>query len=117
MMSRCLEEGEEEEDSDREIQELKQKIRLRRQQIRTKNLLPVYQEAEHGSQWSLWTLFPHSPSFSIRPGALSLFLWDVIPKPVVPLLSERHFYIVLLFFFLTILGILILELLRFLHQE
>ncbi|KAI2533250.1 RUBCN isoform 6, partial [Pan troglodytes] len=35
MMSQCLEEEEvEEEDSDREIQELKQKIRLRRQQIR-----------------------------------------------------------------------------------
>ncbi|KAM4888653.1 run domain Beclin-1-interacting and cysteine-rich domain-containing protein isoform 4-T4 [Thomomys bottae] len=50
MMSQCLEEEEvEEEDSDREIQELKQKIRLRRQQIRTKNLLPVYQEVEHGS--------------------------------------------------------------------
>ncbi|XP_044108055.1 run domain Beclin-1-interacting and cysteine-rich domain-containing protein isoform X7 [Neovison vison] len=50
MMSQCLEEEEEEEeDSDREIQELKQKIRLRRQQIRTKNLLPMYQETEHGS--------------------------------------------------------------------
>ncbi|XP_064430551.1 run domain Beclin-1-interacting and cysteine-rich domain-containing protein isoform X1 [Mirounga angustirostris] len=50
MMSQCLEEEEEEEeDSDREIQELKQKIRLRRQQIRTKNLLPGYQEAEHGT--------------------------------------------------------------------
>lgn len=52
MMSQCLEEEEEEEeDSDREIQELKQKIRLRRQQIRTKNLRPVYQETEHGSEW------------------------------------------------------------------
>lgn len=51
MMSQCLEEEEEgEEDSDREIQELKQKIRLRRQQIRTKNLLPGYQEMEHGSE-------------------------------------------------------------------
>ncbi|XP_032725301.1 run domain Beclin-1-interacting and cysteine-rich domain-containing protein isoform X10 [Lontra canadensis] len=50
MMSQCLEEEEEEEeDSDREIQELKQKIRLRRQQIRTKNLLPMYQETEHGN--------------------------------------------------------------------
>uniref|UniRef100_A0A673T364 Rubicon autophagy regulator n=1 Tax=Suricata suricatta TaxID=37032 RepID=A0A673T364_SURSU len=50
MMSQCLEEEEEEEeDSDREIQELKQKIRLRRQQIRTKNLFPGCQEAEHGS--------------------------------------------------------------------
>ncbi|XP_075822392.1 run domain Beclin-1-interacting and cysteine-rich domain-containing protein isoform X12 [Microtus pennsylvanicus] len=50
MMSQCLEEEEvEEEDSDREIQELKQKIRLRRQQIRTRNLLPAYQETEHGS--------------------------------------------------------------------
>ncbi|XP_058411976.1 run domain Beclin-1-interacting and cysteine-rich domain-containing protein isoform X1 [Diceros bicornis minor] len=50
MMSQCLDEEEdEEEESDREIQELKQKIRLRRQQIRTKNLLPVYQETEHGS--------------------------------------------------------------------
>ncbi|XP_045858293.1 run domain Beclin-1-interacting and cysteine-rich domain-containing protein isoform X5 [Meles meles] len=50
MMSQCLEEEEEEEeDSDREIQELKQKIRLRRQQIRTKNLLPTYQETEHGT--------------------------------------------------------------------
>ncbi|XP_055481005.1 run domain Beclin-1-interacting and cysteine-rich domain-containing protein isoform X2 [Psammomys obesus] len=47
MMSQCLEEEEvEEEDSDREIQELKQKIRLRRQQIRTKNLLPEYQETD-----------------------------------------------------------------------
>lgn len=51
MMSQCLEEREEEEeDSDREIQELKQKIRLRRQQIRTKNLLPGYQDTEHGSK-------------------------------------------------------------------
>lgn len=51
-MSQGLEEEEEEEeDSDREIQELKQKIRLRRQQIRTKNLPPVYQETEHGSEW------------------------------------------------------------------
>nr|BAE42541.1 unnamed protein product [Mus musculus] len=50
MMSQCLEEEEvEEEDSDREIQELKQKIRLRRQQIRTKNLLPAYRETENGS--------------------------------------------------------------------
>lgn len=52
MMSQCLEEEEEEgEDSDTEIQELKQKIRLRRQQIRTKNMLPAYQETEHGSEW------------------------------------------------------------------
>ncbi|XP_075412395.1 run domain Beclin-1-interacting and cysteine-rich domain-containing protein isoform X1 [Tenrec ecaudatus] len=49
MMSQCLEEDAEEEDSDREIQELKQKIRLRRQQIRTKHLLPGYQETESGS--------------------------------------------------------------------
>ncbi|XP_008568918.1 PREDICTED: run domain Beclin-1 interacting and cysteine-rich containing protein isoform X4 [Galeopterus variegatus] len=50
MMNQCLEEEEvEEEDSDREIQELKQKIRLRRQQIRTRNLLPMYEETEHGS--------------------------------------------------------------------
>ncbi|XP_010622278.1 run domain Beclin-1-interacting and cysteine-rich domain-containing protein isoform X3 [Fukomys damarensis] len=50
MMNQCLEEEEVEEgDSDREIQELKQKIRLRRRQIRTKNLLPEYQETERGS--------------------------------------------------------------------
>ncbi|XP_023364788.1 run domain Beclin-1-interacting and cysteine-rich domain-containing protein isoform X5 [Otolemur garnettii] len=50
MMSQCLEEEEmEEEDSDREIQELKQKIRLRRQEIRTKNMFPIYQDTEHGS--------------------------------------------------------------------
>ncbi|NWV78446.1 RUBIC protein, partial [Dasyornis broadbenti] len=42
MMSRQLEE--EEEDSDKEIQELKQKIRIRRQQIRTRNLFPTCQE-------------------------------------------------------------------------
>uniref|UniRef100_A0A8B9BTM2 Rubicon autophagy regulator n=1 Tax=Anser brachyrhynchus TaxID=132585 RepID=A0A8B9BTM2_9AVES len=42
MMSRQLEE--EEEDSDKEIQELKQKIRIRRQQIRTKHLFPACQE-------------------------------------------------------------------------
>ncbi|NXA31231.1 RUBIC protein, partial [Eudromia elegans] len=39
MMNRQLEE--EEEDSDKEIQELKQKIRIRRQQIRTKHLFPT----------------------------------------------------------------------------
>ncbi|KFV69615.1 Run domain Beclin-1 interacting and cysteine-rich containing protein, partial [Dryobates pubescens] len=42
MMSRQLEE--EEEDSDKEIQELKQKIRIRRQQIRTRHLFPACQE-------------------------------------------------------------------------
>ncbi|XP_068921101.1 run domain Beclin-1-interacting and cysteine-rich domain-containing protein isoform X1 [Petaurus breviceps papuanus] len=47
MMNQHLEE--EEDDSDKEIQELKQKIRLRRQQIRTTNLLPAQQETEHGS--------------------------------------------------------------------
>uniref|UniRef100_A0A8D2IQZ3 Rubicon autophagy regulator n=1 Tax=Varanus komodoensis TaxID=61221 RepID=A0A8D2IQZ3_VARKO len=41
MMNRQLEEDEE--DSDKEIQELKQKIRIRRQQIRTRNLHPAYQ--------------------------------------------------------------------------
>ncbi|NXA51126.1 RUBIC protein, partial [Nothocercus julius] len=41
MMNRQLEE--EEEDSDKEIQELKQKIRIRRQQIRTKHLFPTCQ--------------------------------------------------------------------------
>ncbi|XP_042313313.1 run domain Beclin-1-interacting and cysteine-rich domain-containing protein isoform X2 [Sceloporus undulatus] len=42
MMNRQLEE--EEEDSDKEIQELKQKIRIRRQQIRTRHFHPAYQE-------------------------------------------------------------------------
>ncbi|NXW47646.1 RUBIC protein, partial [Nyctiprogne leucopyga] len=58
MMSRQLEE--EEEDSDKEIQELKQKIRIRRQQIRTKHLFPACQEmgsdslvaTDSGSQFS-----------------------------------------------------------------
>uniref|UniRef100_A0A2K6UBV4 Rubicon autophagy regulator n=2 Tax=Saimiri boliviensis TaxID=27679 RepID=A0A2K6UBV4_SAIBB len=66
MMSQCLEEEEvEEEDSDREIQELKQKIRLRRQQIRTKNLLPVYQETEHSS----FRVTSSSSQFSSRDSA------------------------------------------------
>ncbi|XP_062065376.1 run domain Beclin-1-interacting and cysteine-rich domain-containing protein isoform X1 [Lepus europaeus] len=66
MMSQCLEEEEvEEEDSDREIQELKQKIRLRRQQIRTKNLFPMYQEAEHGS----FRITSSSSQFSSRDSA------------------------------------------------
>ncbi|XP_066203210.1 run domain Beclin-1-interacting and cysteine-rich domain-containing protein isoform X5 [Saccopteryx leptura] len=66
MMSQCLEEEEEEgEDSDREIQELKQKIRLRRQQIRTKNLLPVSQETEHGS----FRVTSSSSQFSSRDSA------------------------------------------------
>ncbi|KAB1283408.1 Run domain Beclin-1-interacting and cysteine-rich domain-containing protein [Camelus dromedarius] len=65
MMSQCLEEEEGEEDSDREIQELKQKIRLRRQQIRTKNLLPVYQETEHGS----FRVTSSSSQFSSRDSA------------------------------------------------
>ncbi|XP_050819740.1 run domain Beclin-1-interacting and cysteine-rich domain-containing protein isoform X8 [Gopherus flavomarginatus] len=42
VMNRQLEE--EEEESDKEIQELKQKIRIRRQQIRTKHVLPAYRE-------------------------------------------------------------------------
>uniref|UniRef100_A0A8C8RWE8 Rubicon autophagy regulator n=1 Tax=Pelusios castaneus TaxID=367368 RepID=A0A8C8RWE8_9SAUR len=58
LMSRRLEE--EEEESDKEIQELKQKIRIRRQQIRTKHLLPAYQgldadsfaATDSGSQFS-----------------------------------------------------------------
>ncbi|NXV58614.1 RUBIC protein, partial [Molothrus ater] len=58
MMSRQLEE--EEEDSDKEIQELKQKIRIRRQQIRTRHLFPACQElgsdslvaTDSGSQFS-----------------------------------------------------------------
>ncbi|NXL73761.1 RUBIC protein, partial [Leptocoma aspasia] len=58
MMSRQLEE--EEEDSDKEIQELKQKIRIRRQQIRTRHLVPTCQEmgsdnlvaTDSGSQFS-----------------------------------------------------------------
>ncbi|KAM5276217.1 run domain Beclin-1-interacting and cysteine-rich domain-containing protein isoform 8-T8 [Hipposideros larvatus] len=63
MMSQCLEEEEEEgEDSDREIQELKQKIRLRRQQIRTKNLL---QDTEHGS----FRITSSSSQFSSRDSA------------------------------------------------
>ncbi|XP_053528891.1 run domain Beclin-1-interacting and cysteine-rich domain-containing protein isoform X5 [Artibeus jamaicensis] len=66
MMSQCLEEeAEEGEDSDREIQELKQKIRLRRQQIRTRNLLPVYQETEHGS----FRVTSSSSQFSSRDSA------------------------------------------------
>ncbi|XP_043926642.1 run domain Beclin-1-interacting and cysteine-rich domain-containing protein isoform X3 [Protopterus annectens] len=44
MMWRQLEE--EEEESDKEIQELKQKIRIRRQQIRNTKLLPSYQDAD-----------------------------------------------------------------------
>ncbi|NXM77422.1 RUBIC protein, partial [Serilophus lunatus] len=58
MMSRQLEE--EEEDSDKEIQELMQKIRIRRQQIRTRHLAPACQEmgsdslvaTDSGSQFS-----------------------------------------------------------------
>ncbi|KFQ44392.1 Run domain Beclin-1 interacting and cysteine-rich containing protein, partial [Nestor notabilis] len=58
MMSRQLEE--EEEDSDKEIQELKQKIRIRRQQIRTRHLFPTCQgmgsdslvATDSGSQFS-----------------------------------------------------------------
>ncbi|XP_054838037.1 run domain Beclin-1-interacting and cysteine-rich domain-containing protein isoform X2 [Eublepharis macularius] len=58
MMNRQLEE--EEEDSDKEIQELKQKIRIRRQQIRTRQLHPPYQDissdsfraTDSGSQFS-----------------------------------------------------------------
>ncbi|XP_045396019.1 run domain Beclin-1-interacting and cysteine-rich domain-containing protein isoform X3 [Lemur catta] len=66
MMSQCLEEEEvEEEDSDREIQELKQKIRLRRQQIRTKNMFPIYQETEHGS----FRVTSSSSQFSSRDSA------------------------------------------------
>ncbi|XP_005383151.1 PREDICTED: run domain Beclin-1 interacting and cysteine-rich containing protein isoform X2 [Chinchilla lanigera] len=65
MMNQCLEEEVEEEDSDREIQELKQKIRLRRQQIRTKNLRSEYQETEHGS----FRVTSSSSQFSSRDSA------------------------------------------------
>uniref|UniRef100_A0A5F8HAU2 Rubicon autophagy regulator n=1 Tax=Monodelphis domestica TaxID=13616 RepID=A0A5F8HAU2_MONDO len=65
MMNQHLDE-EEEDDSDKEIQELKQKIRLRRQQIRTKNLLPAYQETEHGS----FLVTSSGSQFSSRDSAL-----------------------------------------------
>ncbi|KAM6159660.1 run domain Beclin-1-interacting and cysteine-rich domain-containing protein isoform 2-T2 [Erethizon dorsatum] len=65
MMNQCLEEEVEEEDSDREIQELKQKIRLRRQQIRTKSLRSEYQETEHGS----FRVTSSSSQFSSRDSA------------------------------------------------
>uniref|UniRef100_H2PCH4 Rubicon autophagy regulator n=1 Tax=Pongo abelii TaxID=9601 RepID=H2PCH4_PONAB len=85
MMSQCLEEEEvEEEDSDREIQELKQKIRLRRQQIRTKNLLPMYQEAEHGS----FRVTSSSSQFSSRDSAQEL-LFPVLDPP----LSSSHCFL------------------------
>ncbi|KAL8188252.1 UNVERIFIED_CONTAM: hypothetical protein K2H54_064222 [Gekko kuhli] len=48
MMNRQLEE-EEADDSDKEIQELKQKIRIRRQQIRTRQLHPAYQDVSSDS--------------------------------------------------------------------
>ncbi|XP_034988450.2 run domain Beclin-1-interacting and cysteine-rich domain-containing protein isoform X1 [Zootoca vivipara] len=47
MTNRQLEE--EEEDSDKEIQELQQKIRIRRQQIRTRHLHPAYREISSDS--------------------------------------------------------------------
>ncbi|XP_015281457.1 PREDICTED: run domain Beclin-1 interacting and cysteine-rich containing protein, partial [Gekko japonicus] len=47
MMNRQLEE--EADDSDKEIQELKQKIRIRRQQIRTRQLHPAYQDVSSDS--------------------------------------------------------------------
>ncbi|XP_003477020.2 run domain Beclin-1-interacting and cysteine-rich domain-containing protein isoform X1 [Cavia porcellus] len=65
MMNQRLEEEVEEEDSDREIQELKQKIRLRRQQIRTKNLHSEYQEMEPGS----FRVTSSSSQFSSRDSA------------------------------------------------
>ncbi|XP_060028208.1 run domain Beclin-1-interacting and cysteine-rich domain-containing protein isoform X3 [Erinaceus europaeus] len=49
VLSQCLQEPEDGEDSDQEIRELKQKIHLRRQQIRTRNLLPLCQEQEPGT--------------------------------------------------------------------
>ncbi|XP_057595902.1 run domain Beclin-1-interacting and cysteine-rich domain-containing protein isoform X1 [Hippopotamus amphibius kiboko] len=65
MMSQCLDEEDGEEDSDREIQELKQKIRLRRQQIRTRTLFPACQEAEYGS----FRVTSSSSQFSSRDSA------------------------------------------------
>lgn len=54
---RRQEEGEEEGDSDSEIQQLKQKIRLRRQQIR-RSRLPPSANSQHGVQTSVtWNPF------------------------------------------------------------
>ncbi|NXB63617.1 RUBIC protein, partial [Struthidea cinerea] len=72
MMSRQLEE--EEEDSDKEIQELKQKIRIRRQQIRTRHLFPTCQEmgsdslvaTDSGSQFSSHGSMRFSDSGSVE---------------------------------------------------
>ncbi|XP_044944704.1 run domain Beclin-1-interacting and cysteine-rich domain-containing protein isoform X11 [Mustela putorius furo] len=83
MMSQCLEEEEEEEeDSDREIQELKQKIRLRRQQIRTKNLLPMYQETEHGNADIRRSTASNSKSFTSSQSFSHCFLHSTSAEAV-----------------------------------
>ncbi|XP_037401309.1 run domain Beclin-1-interacting and cysteine-rich domain-containing protein isoform X2 [Pygocentrus nattereri] len=68
-MCRRAEEAEEEGDSDSEIQQLKQKIRLRRQQIRRSRLQPsssqhVFTSTDSGSPKSSHDSFPHSDSGS-----------------------------------------------------
>jgi hypothetical protein len=63
---------------------LKQKIRLRRQQIRTKNLLPAYQETEHGSEWGV----------KLQDKILLCFLFFFFPTRLGILILELiHFYI------------------------
>ncbi|XP_036442388.1 run domain Beclin-1-interacting and cysteine-rich domain-containing protein isoform X2 [Colossoma macropomum] len=68
-MCRRAEEAEEEGDSDSEIQQLKQKIRLRRQQIRRSRLQPsssqhAFTSTDSGSPKSSHGSFPHSDSGS-----------------------------------------------------
>lgn len=63
-MLRQEEEGEEEGDSDSEIQQLKQKIRLRRQQIRRSHL-PPYTTSQH-----------RTPSYNSTPSSLLKYSTD-----------------------------------------
>uniref|UniRef100_A0A8C5U2Q5 Rubicon autophagy regulator n=1 Tax=Malurus cyaneus samueli TaxID=2593467 RepID=A0A8C5U2Q5_9PASS len=93
MMSRQLEE--EEEDSDKEIQELKQKIRIRRQQIRTKHLFPTCQEmglmaTDSGSQFSSHGSTRLSDSGSVE-DVEEYEIRD--PALTIPLLSRSHSFL------------------------
>ncbi|XP_066503920.1 run domain Beclin-1-interacting and cysteine-rich domain-containing protein isoform X2 [Hoplias malabaricus] len=63
-MRKRAEEAEEDGDSDSEIQQLKQKIRLRRQQIRRSRLQPSCSQQDSGSPLSSHDSFHHSASGS-----------------------------------------------------
>lgn len=96
-LRRQEEEGEEEGDSDSEIQQLKQKIRLRRQQIRRSRLPPCVapQHSKHKSM--VFDPYFKDEQSSVHIFHIAIFLWIIVKwlkKVLVDLIWKLIFVLV-----------------------